>query len=80
MINLKIASPSERIYEGTTSQVTIKTTSGVITVLPNHIPIINSIDNGYVEYYDNGQLVKVDVKDGIINMNKDNLMHILVRY
>ncbi len=50
MLNVKIATPSEKIFEGELSTITIQTTDGVITVLPNHIPFISTIENGYVKF------------------------------
>lgn len=50
MLNVKIATPSEKIFEGELERITIKTTDGVITILPNHIPFISTIENGYIKY------------------------------
>lgn len=52
MLNVKIATPSEKVFEGELERITIKTTDGVITILPNHIPFISTIENGYVKYND----------------------------
>ena len=43
MITLKIASPSGKIYNGTCGRVQVKTTDGVITILPKHVPLVSVI-------------------------------------
>lgn len=52
MLNVKIATPSEKVFEGELSQITIQTTDGVVTILPNHVPFISTIENGYVRFED----------------------------
>lgn len=52
MLNVKIATPSSKIYDGELDKITIETTNGVITVLPNHVPFITTIEDGYVRYQD----------------------------
>jgi len=45
---LKISSPSKIIYEGKIKQITIPTESGIITILPNHIPLVTALKPGIV--------------------------------
>ncbi len=52
MLNVKIATPSKKIYDGNLKSITIQTTAGVITVLPNHVPFITTIENGYIRFED----------------------------
>jgi len=40
---LKISSPSKVIYEWEVKQITIPTESGIITILPNHIPLVTAL-------------------------------------
>jgi len=45
---LKISSPSKSIYEGKIKQITLPTESGIITILPNHIPLVTSLKPGII--------------------------------
>ncbi len=75
MIKLKIASPEQTLFDGETSQVTIKTIDGVITVLPNHIPLVSIIEDGYVQVPDNEI---INVKKGFVTVNKNSSIDILI--
>lgn len=50
MLNVKIATPSEKVFDGKLESITIQTTNGVVTILPNHVPFISTIENGYIKY------------------------------
>lgn len=73
MLNVKIASPSEKIFEGELSTITIQTTDGVITVLPNHIPFISTIENGYVKFNEE----KIIMTKGAIVLDTNGNLEIL---
>lgn len=73
MINVQIASVSEKIFTGELNQLTVKTVSGEITILTDHAPFMSLIENGYVVI--NGK--KNDIKYGTININ-DNNVQILI--
>ena len=51
-IAFKIATPEAVIYEDEVFQVSIPTTSGEITVLPGHIPLISVIQAGELKIKD----------------------------
>ncbi|MFA7193904.1 MAG: F0F1 ATP synthase subunit epsilon [Candidatus Paceibacterota bacterium] len=44
--SLHIVSPTEEIFEGNASSLSIMTTSGRITVLPNHTPLVSVVGKG----------------------------------
>lgn len=58
MLNVKIATPSEKIFEGELGKITIQTTAGVVSLLPNHVPFVSTIENGYVKYNDQNITMK----------------------
>jgi F-type H+-transporting ATPase subunit epsilon len=49
-MDLKIYSLEGTKFEGTVSQVSLPTTSGEITVLKNHIPLITTLKSGIVKF------------------------------
>ncbi|MES2060103.1 MAG: F0F1 ATP synthase subunit epsilon [Patescibacteria group bacterium] len=48
-MNLKIYSLDGTIFEGEASEVSLPTTSGVITVLKGHIPLITTLKEGVIK-------------------------------
>jgi F-type H+-transporting ATPase subunit epsilon len=48
MINLKIVTPGGSVYEDLAISVTIPTTSGYVTILDNHIPLISVVKSGEI--------------------------------
>ncbi len=70
MLKVKIATPSASIFDGELSSITMQTTNGVITVLPNHVPFITTIEDGYVRFNDQEVIIQ---KGAIILDDKGNL-------
>lgn len=73
MLNVKIATPSEKIFEGELSEITIQTTDGVVSILPHHVPLITTIDNGYVKYDDQS----ITLAKGAVVLDADGNLNIL---
>jgi F-type H+-transporting ATPase subunit epsilon len=46
VFSLHIVSPSEEIFEGNAISLSVMTTSGRITVLPNHTPLVSVVGKG----------------------------------
>ena len=55
-IHFKIATPEKVVYENDVFQVSIPTTTGQITILPNHSPLVSIIQAGELNAVDaNGE-------------------------
>lgn len=55
-IHFKIATPEKVVYENDVFQVSIPTTTGQITILPNHSPLVSIIQAGELKAVDaNGE-------------------------
>jgi len=55
-IHFKIATPEKVVYENDVFQVSIPTTTGQITILPNHSPLVSIIQSGELKAIDaNGE-------------------------
>lgn len=53
-MNIKIYSPKGIEYEGTSSSIVVMDkATGSFGVLDNHLPVISTIDNGYIEVNSN---------------------------
>lgn len=77
MINFKIVTPEGIIYEDKIEKVTVPTTSGVVTILPKHIPLVSILKAGELLVYKNGNEVPMSVSGGVIEVGPDNTLSIL---
>jgi F-type H+-transporting ATPase subunit epsilon len=67
-LKLKIVTPERLILEELVDQVSLPTTEGEITVLPNHIPLITGLKSGDVVAVTNGEHVPMAVVGGFIEV------------
>ena len=66
-------------FEGEATSLNIKTTSGEITVLNNHLPLITILAPGPAKIIlPNGEKKTVDTKGGFLEVNKKNQVTALV--
>jgi len=79
-IKLKIVTPERLILEEMVDQVSLPTTLGEITVLPDHIPLITELASGDVVAYVNGEHVPMAVVGGFIEVkkNEENITEVAV--
>ncbi|MEK7081189.1 MAG: ATP synthase F1 subunit epsilon [Patescibacteria group bacterium] len=63
-LKLKIVTPERLILEEMVDQVSLPTTLGEITVLPDHIPLISELASGDVVAYANGEHIPIAVVGG----------------
>ncbi len=69
-LQLKIVTPERKILEEAVDQVSMPTTLGEITVLPDHVPLIAGLTSGDVVAYSNGDLVPMAVSGGFVEVKK----------
>ncbi|MFA6520334.1 MAG: ATP synthase F1 subunit epsilon [Candidatus Paceibacterota bacterium] len=67
-LRLKIVTPERLILEEMVDQVSIPTTLGEITVLPDHIPLITSLASGDVVAFAGGEQVPMAVVGGFLEV------------
>jgi len=78
-IALKVITPEGIAYESSVVSVTLPTTSGEITLLSRHQPIITTIRAGELRIVDDsGAVEPFFVTNGVANMHKDNSLVILI--
>lgn len=70
-LQLKIVTPEKLILEELVDQVTIPTTEGEITILPDHIPLIASIASGDIVAVSKGEHIPMAVVGGFIETKKE---------
>jgi F-type H+-transporting ATPase subunit epsilon len=70
-LKLKIITPERLILEEMVDQVSLPTTLGEITVLPDHIPLITGLTSGDVVALVNGEHVPMAVVGGFLEVKQD---------
>lgn len=70
-LKLKIVTPERLVLEELVDQVSLPTTEGEITVLPEHIPLITSLKSGDVVAMANGEPIPIAVVGGFVEIKKN---------
>lgn len=71
-LQLKIVTPEKLILEELVDSVTIPTTEGEITILPDHVPLIASIKSGDIVAISSGEHIPMEVVGGFVETRKEN--------
>ena len=71
LLNFKIITPEELVSEEQVEGVTIPTTNGEITILPDHIPLIASLASGDIVAHKNNEDIPYAVVGGFVEIKKD---------
>jgi len=69
-LKLKIVTPEKLILEEQVDQVTIPTTEGELTILPNHIAMIASLSSGDIVAHSSGEEIPMAVSGGFIEVKQ----------
>lgn len=79
-LKLKIVTPERLILEEMADQVSLPTTEGEITILPDHIPLITEMSSGDVVAVANGEYVPMAVVGGFVEVkqNADKITEVAV--
>ena len=70
-LKLKIVTPERLVLEEMVDQVSLPTTLGEITVLPNHIPLITGLTSGDVVAFINTEHVPMAVVGGFVEIKQN---------
>ncbi len=70
-LKLKIVTPERLIFEEMVDQVSLPTTEGEITVLPEHIPLISGLASGDVVAFSSGEHIPFALVGGFLEIKKD---------
>lgn len=76
-IHFKIATPEKVVYENDILQISIPTTTGEITILPNHSPLVSVIQAGELRIRDNNGEQIIAVAGGFLEVRANNEVIIL---
>ena len=70
-LKLKIITPERLIFEEMVDQVSLPTTEGEITILPDHIPLISGLASGDVVAFVNGEHIPMAVVGGFVEIKQN---------
>lgn len=76
-IKFKIATPEKVVYEDDIFQVSIPTTTGEITVLPHHIPLVSILQAGELRIKDKEGEHLMAISSGFLEVRANNEIIIL---
>jgi F-type H+-transporting ATPase subunit epsilon len=71
-LKLKIVTPERSVLEEIVDQVSMPTTEGEITVLPDHIPLIAGLGSGDVVAVVRGEHIPMAVVGGFVEVKQNN--------
>lgn len=71
-LTLKIVSPEKVVFEGEVASVTVPGALGKFEILPNHAPIISSLEEGDIEYFTETRNVQ-RIRGGFISVQKNQI-------
>jgi len=70
-MRLVLLSPKKTIFDGEVDSVTIPGTKGLFTVLPQHAPLITTIEKGIVCYKKDGIETRVTIEEGFAEVKSE---------
>lgn len=70
-LKLKIVTPEKLILEELVDSVTIPTTEGEITILPDHVPLVATIASGEIVAIKDGEHIPMEVVGGFVETKKE---------
>lgn len=76
-IHFKIATPEKVIYENDIFKVSIPTTTGEITILPHHIPLVSIVQAGELKIKDEMGDQVIAISSGFLEVRANNEVIIL---
>ena len=80
-IELHIITPLGQVLEAKVESVSVPTTSGILTILPNHIPLVSVLKAGELVTFKDGAKVSYAVWNGVVEVastGQDTVVTVLV--
>lgn len=76
-LKLSIVTPEGVVHQDEVDQVSIPTTTGQITVLPHHIPLVATMGVGELVVYKGGSQVPIAISRGILEVRPHSEVYIM---
>jgi F-type H+-transporting ATPase subunit epsilon len=76
-VDLEIITPDKTLFTGKIKSIIVPGSKGSFTVLPNHAPIISTLEKGKLKIVKEDQKIEIiEIKGGVIEVKK-NLIVVL---
>ncbi len=76
-LTLKIVTPDGVTYDGVADSVSLPTTTGEITVLPHHVPLVSLVQAGELRIKKAGVETSLAVAGGVIEIRPNSEVYVL---
>jgi len=76
-IEFEITTPERTVYKETVDQITLPTTTGEITILPNHMPLVSELTPGELRVVKGNDTTVMAVASGYVEVRTGNKVIIL---
>ncbi|OGL87415.1 ATP synthase F1 subunit epsilon [Candidatus Uhrbacteria bacterium RIFCSPLOWO2_02_FULL_48_12] len=76
-IHFEITTPEKTVYKEEVDQVTVPTSTGEITILPNHIPLVSQLVAGELVVKRGDEITHMAVSGGFLEVRKNNEVVVL---
>lgn len=71
--NFEIISPEKVVYKEDVEEIIVPTTSGQLTILPNHVALMSQVSSGEVIVKKNGKEYYMAISGGFLDVNNNNV-------
>lgn len=72
-LQLVIVSPERTLFEGKVESIAFPGTLGEFVVLPEHAPIISSLQKGVIRYKHEGKEELLEIQHGFVEVKDNNV-------
>ena len=77
-MKLSILKINQPVFMGDLESITLPTISdGEIQVLPDHSSYMSALKKGEIKYLDNGEVKKIEIEKGFVEVNRDEVLVVL---
>jgi len=80
MLEFELITPERKVFHLRVEQVTLPTTEGEVTLLPNHVPLVAEIAPGIVHLKHGNDEEEVAVAGGFLQVNADGRVRVLADF
>lgn len=77
-LQLSVVSQEKELLSTLVDQVSLPTSTGEITVLPGHIPLLSQLQTGELKYQIDQNQISIVVSNGIVDVSFDNQVTVIV--
>lgn len=77
MIKFKIATPDGVTYDNEVESVSLPTTTGEITILPHHVPLVTVLMAGEVRIKKDNQETALSVSSGVVEIRPNSEVYVM---